>query len=102
MPEADYDYVAGIEAVSLPAGVVMVLDDADGILGTHGEPNTMNQTFDAAGDKDLLSLLKNFSKFNYVCAPGQAAAKSDQQDNIALLNATAPDAFVQRNGYRGR
>ncbi len=27
----------------------MQIDDADGILGTHGEPNTMNLTFDAAG-----------------------------------------------------
>jgi len=58
MPEADYDYVAQIEAVSLPAGVVMQIDDADGILGTHGEPNTMNLTFDAAGKVVYVSMIK--------------------------------------------
>jgi len=58
MPEADYDYVAEIEAVSLPAGVVMQIDDADGILGTHGEPNTMNLTFDAAGKVAYVNLIK--------------------------------------------
>jgi hypothetical protein len=47
-PNPDYDYVAQIEAVSLPAGVIMQIEDADGILGTHGEPNTTNSVFDAA------------------------------------------------------
>jgi hypothetical protein len=57
-PNPDYDYVATIEAVSLPAGVVMQLEDVDGILGYHGEPNTMNNVFAAAGKVAYVDLLK--------------------------------------------
>jgi hypothetical protein len=57
-PKADYDYVAQIEQVSLPSGVVMVIDDPDGILGTHGEPNTPNGIFDAAGKVAYVNLIK--------------------------------------------
>lgn len=55
-PNADYDYVVQIEAVSLPAGVVMQIEDADGILGYHGEPNTPNHIFDAAGKVAYVNL----------------------------------------------
>jgi hypothetical protein len=57
-PNADYDYVAQIEAVSLPAGVVMQIEDADRILGYHGEPNTPNHIFDAAGKVAYVNLIK--------------------------------------------
>ncbi|MDD5326714.1 MAG: choice-of-anchor Q domain-containing protein [Phycisphaerae bacterium] len=57
-PNADYDYVAEIEQVSLPAGVVMQIDDPDGILGTHGEPNTPTEFFDAAGKTAYVNLIK--------------------------------------------
>jgi len=58
MQDADYDYVANIEAVSIPPGVIFEIDDPDGILGTHGEPNTMNYTFDAAGKTAYVNLIK--------------------------------------------
>ena len=36
-PNPDYDYIAQIEAVSLPAGVIMQIDDPDEILGKSGK-----------------------------------------------------------------
>jgi hypothetical protein len=57
-PEADYDYVAQIEAVSLPDGVIMQIDDPDGILGYHGDSNTPNGVFDAEGKVAYVNLIK--------------------------------------------
>ncbi|MFA5239263.1 MAG: hypothetical protein WC476_06095 [Phycisphaerae bacterium] len=39
----DYDYVAGIEAVSIPPGVTFEIEDPEGILGSH------SATFDPVG-----------------------------------------------------
>ena len=56
----DYDYIAGIEQVSLPAGVVMQLEDPEGILCMHNEsadPGPGN-TFYAEGKTAYVNLIK--------------------------------------------
>ncbi len=86
MPEADYDYVAEIEAVNLPAGVIMVIDDADGILGTHGEPNTPNHTFDAYGKTAYIDLVKiEVTGINFDHSSG------DESDGISIYDTGMPE-----------
>jgi len=85
-PNADYDYVAQIEAVSLPAGVVMQIEDTDGILGYHGEPNTMNGVFDAAGKVAYVNLIKvEVSGINFDHSSG------DESDGISIYDAGIPE-----------
>jgi len=84
-PNADYDYEAHIEDVSLPEGVVMQIDDPDGILGTHGEPNTPTGIFDAEGKKAYVNLIKVDMTAN------------DLDGTVAEQNEQDPGAFVHFN-----
>jgi hypothetical protein len=83
-PEADYDYVAQIEAVSLPDGVIMQIDDPDGILGYHGDSNTPNGVFDAEGKVAYVNLIKpNLTIYNG--KNGSQVSEADEESLGAYL-----------------
>ncbi|GEM_PF-3587287 len=85
-PEADYDYVAQIEAVSLPDGVIMQIEDADGILGYHGDSNTPNGVFDAAGKVAYVNLIKiEVTGINFDHSTGDTA------DGISIYDTGTPE-----------
>jgi hypothetical protein len=64
----------------------MQLEDVDGILGYHGEPNTMNSVFNAAGKVAYMNLIKievADIKFNH--------SVGDTSDGITIHDATVPE-----------